>query len=487
MSFFEQYPEFVDQDTRKDRGWCPTTAETLDRRHSVLLPKWLVENNSILDLGSCLGATGHWVMSHGARDYTGVEVQESMASKSKEILSKHWSDNHCQIINKDIREFIKQEIKSEHKYDVVLVMGIIYAFLDTHNLLEELTKICKYCIVVDSLYPRYMISPDAPIIDIFRSQAINSSHNKLAFSGAGARPSPNALKTIMASFGFEDKEGIILPVVLEDKTLHDAYLMPVENPGTRSCLIPSRFMMRFYNTENYTIKSVGSTVTNNETEMLQPMTERPVDTFKWEFDSNVAETFYREAEVHIPDYHRVIDLCGVVTEQIYGKNKEIKIIDVGSAIGSTVEHMIERGYNNTYGVECSESMITKSVYQENIIHSKTFPEGSWDVVFANWTLHFIHERKEYLQSIYNNMNENGVLIVSDKMNHTIELENMYHKMKLDNGATPAEIQRKKESLVGVLTTKPLEWYLDTLKKIGFSNIQIINSKFMFNTIYARKI
>ena len=85
------------------------------------------------------------------------------------------------------------------------------------------------------------------------------------------------------------------------------------------------------------------------------------------------------------------------------------------------------------------------------------------------------------------MNENGVLIVSDKMNHTIELENMYHKMKLDNGATPAEIQRKKESIVGVLTTKPLEWYLDTLKKIGFSNIQIINSKFMFNTIYARKI
>ena len=60
-------------------------------------------------------------------------------------------------------------------------------------------------------------------------------------------------------------------------------------------------------------------------------------------------------------------------------------------------------------------------------------------------------------------------------------------MKLDNGATREEVERKKASLAGVLTVKPVTWYIDTLKNIGFVDIQVINSRFMFNTLYARKL
>ena len=82
MSFFTQFPEFVAQDSRKDRGFSPVTIETLDNRHLVTTPKWLVEDMTVLDLGSCLGATGHWSLSQECKHYTGVEVQPELASTS---------------------------------------------------------------------------------------------------------------------------------------------------------------------------------------------------------------------------------------------------------------------------------------------------------------------------------------------------------------------------------------------------------------------
>lgn len=485
-NFFEKYPEFVESDSRKVRGWNPVTVDTLNKRHEVCAPKWLVEDHSVLDLGSCLGATGHWVLSNGARDYTGVEVQEQMATTSQKLLSKHWSPNQFTIVNKDIRSFLKQEIEYGHKYDVIFAMGVTYAFLNTYELLEDITKLCKYAVVFDNIYPNCMISPDVSIIDFHREQHINSSTAGVAYHGAGARVSPNALRVMMESFGFQDKEGLLYPKKLEDDNVHNAWLSIVRRPS-QSYPLPSRYIMRLYNMEHITVRQVADNVINSNQKSTAKMIDNPTIEKQWEFNEDVANTFYREAEVHIPDYHRVISLCADVTKQVYGKNKEIKIIDVGSAIGTTVEFMKHKGYPNSYGVECSASMISKSVYKENIIHSDQFPEGDWNVVMANWTLHFIHERKEYLQSIYNNMSGNGILLLTDKMDHTVEIEELYHKMKLDNGATREEVERKKASLVGVLTTKPLTWYIETLRNIGFVNIQVINSKYMFNTIYARKL
>jgi hypothetical protein len=84
------------------------------------------------------------------------------------------------------------------------------------------------------------------------------------------------------------------------------------------------------------------------------------------------------------------------------------------------------------------------------------------------------------------MEPGGVFILSDKMSHTQETENLYYNFKRLKGVSDTEIQIKKQQLVGVLVTKPITWYLETLKEIGFTNIQIINSSLMFATIYARK-
>lgn len=205
----------------------------------------------------------------------------------------------------------------------------------------------------------------------------------------------------------------------------------------------------------------------------------------WKFDASVAGRFQREAEQHIPDYHKVITLCLTYTNNFF-QSKNIRILDVGSALGQTVKVFIDNGYTNVYGVEKSIEMINKSEYSENIIHSNVMPDGPWDVVFANWTLHFINDRDTYIQQIYDNMSSNGMLILSDKTTSNEHIMSLYHDFKRRNGVADETIAQKAESLKGVLTTKPLAWYIDTLSRIGFNEIQVVNASYMFNTIYCRK-
>jgi len=487
-SFFSQYPEFVEFDSRKDRGFSQVTIESLDNRHAAMAPKWLVHGKSVLDLGSCIGATGQWCLSNGATHYTGVEVQHTLATTSGALLSKYWDKSKFSIIQQDIRDFLDNQITIGAKYDIIVMIGVIYAFLDTHTILDKLSKICTDCVVIDSVYPWHMPSPDISIIQIARNQHINGSTSDTVFSGAGARPSPAALKIMMESVGFADRDGLIFPMKLSDKSVHESYSTVLARPDDQVDL-PARYLMRFHKTNSPVIKQVGDLVKINKTSTAETMLARPTiqQAESWSFDSGVADRFQQEAQNHIPDYSRVIDLCIECTKIVHKSNFDIKIIDVGSALGNTIDKFMQIGYKNVYGVDNSPAMRSKSLHPDVVTISDTLPTGPWDCILANWTLHFIRERREYIQSMYDHLNYGGFVIISDKMEHSMEVEEMYHNFKRMNGVSEDIIQTKKRSLMGVLTPKPLSWYVDTLREIGFVDIQVINTRYMFSTIYARKL
>jgi len=491
MSFFDKFPEFVELDTRKDRGWSPVNAETLDTRHEVSLPEKIVKDCTVLDLGSCLGATGHWVLSHGCTHYTGVEIQPKMVENSNNLLSKHWSNDQFTIVKQDVREFLKQSILENKKWDIVVAVGIIYAFLDTYGILKEITEVTNKIVVIDSIYPNW--SSTKPVIDISKVQHINSEDEQTAFLGAGTRPNPEALKILMESLKFISVEGLLYPRPLSDTSIHDSYNTLFDRSSVVSknnLKLPSRYMLRFFRTEKTNVVEVGKLLAENNNDSKVIMASRPDFEISntWEFDQSVADRFQQEAEQHIPDYQRVIDMSYIMTKLIFKDNKDINIIDVGSALGNTMDKFIKKDYTNVWGVDSSQAMINSSKYSDRVILSKSFPTNKkWDVVLANWTLHFVNEREEYLKDIYNSMNPDGFLIISDKMDHHPEIENMYYNFKRKNGVPEDVIYKKKTSLQGVLVTKPLEWYLETLKSLNFSRIQVINTRFMFTTIYARKL
>lgn len=487
MNFFDQYPEFVECDARKEREIGRVTTETLYTRHKASLPKEILEGKTVLDLGSCYGASGQWVLGHGCKHYTGVEIQDEMAKTSERLLSKYWTPDCFKIVQQDVRQFLKEQITSGKKYDVLIVIGIVYAFLDTYEFLKDITSVAKEVIVIDSITPWSMSTPTHSMIEISKNQTINSTEIDLVFKGAGALPSQAAMITLMETLGYNCPEGTIFPDPLTDKSVHDSYndLMPKRFVNQS---LPIRYLLRFYKGVTSDIVEVGKLISSAEPNAPRVNLPQFRNVEKaWEFDESVAKRFQLEAETHIPDYQRVINYCLWYTRCVYKDRKDINIIDVGSALGHTMNTFISDGYPNVYGVENSLAMKNNSKFPDRVILNDKFPKGKiYDVILANWTLHFIKDRENYIRDMANSLAPGGLMIISDKMQFSVESEYLYHGFKKFKGVSEAEIETKKASLQGVLTPLPLQWYLELLKSIGMNDIQVINASYMFNTIYCRK-
>jgi len=205
---------------------------------------------------------------------------------------------------------------------------------------------------------------------------------------------------------------------------------------------------------------------------------------KWQFDATAAENFAAIAEREIPDYHRVIDQCIRLINKL--DIQDPKIIDVGSATGATLYALHQAGYTNLYGVDSSAEMLSRSFDQATLIQSEDFPaeHGPFDVIIANWVLHFIPEREAYLQSICDSLASDGVLIITEKVSGSELANDLYYDFKRKNGMTEVQIEEKKQRLEGVLTTFPVDWYFQNLKQHGFQSIDIINANAVFVTFLA---
>ena len=132
---FELYPEFVEDDTRKDRkrGYKIST-QFLDNRYAALLPSHIIQGKTILDLGAAIGSAGAWCLHHGAKHYTGVDSHFSdIANKN---FNKYFDPIKWQWVKMNVEEYLD---KCPLQYDIVLMAGIIYYFED-HNILLQKVK-----------------------------------------------------------------------------------------------------------------------------------------------------------------------------------------------------------------------------------------------------------------------------------------------------------------------------------------------------------
>lgn len=205
----------------------------------------------------------------------------------------------------------------------------------------------------------------------------------------------------------------------------------------------------------------------------------------WEFDDQVANRFRNEALQHIPDYERVINTCLDIAHK-KGYAKECNVIDVGSATGTTVDRFVSAGYTNVYGVEASEAMIARSLHKDRIIHSSIFPNIESYFVMANWTLHFVNQREEYVRSVYNRLAKGGSFVLTEKTTQSELIKSLYYEWKISNGVDPLYILQKEQDLKGVMVTYPAEWYIEMLRHVGFTEVEVINSRFGFVTFYCEK-
>ena len=218
----------------------------------------------------------------------------------------------------------------------------------------------------------------------------------------------------------------------------------------------------------------------------------------WKFDKKIASEFINHAQHHIPGYERIIkktvSLCQKLLPSFdHESMHKYKIIDVGCATGNTIRQLQKVGFQSLVGVDSSTDMLLQARNEgldkiAHIVKSDTFPtnKGTFQIIICNWTLHFIKDKETYLTDMYNSLETGGSLILTDKTyNDGIDLE-LYHDFKRNQGVTEAEIVAKAESVKNVMYIDPPDWYLNTLKSVGFTRVTIIDADYCFTSFLATK-
>jgi len=204
----------------------------------------------------------------------------------------------------------------------------------------------------------------------------------------------------------------------------------------------------------------------------------------WKFNDSVATEFVDHARKHIPNYQKVIDKSVDLCQHFL--KHDSAIIDVGCATGHTLKLLSAAGFVNLTGVDNSQSMLDQCKVDAKLIFSDSFPCQRFDGIICNWTLHFIKNKKEYLTDIYNGLNSNGLLIISDKTSNDPLPTHFYHNFKRSAGISEQDILLKAQSLKSVMTINDPEWYLKTLTQQGFKTVYIADADWCFTTFVCIK-
>jgi len=204
----------------------------------------------------------------------------------------------------------------------------------------------------------------------------------------------------------------------------------------------------------------------------------------WKFDKTLAPVFVDHARKHIPDYDKVINMSVELCKQY---SHDAAIVDIGCATGQTLSELNKENFSNLYGIDNSQDMLDEC--PNNIatyINSETYPDlPMMDVIICNWTLHFIKEKEKYLKQIKNNLNKDGLFILSEKTSLDPYLISKYHEFKRTNGVSLKEIKEKEQSLTDVMNINSVDWYLSTLNKVGFNHVDVVNAHYCFTTFICR--
>jgi tRNA (cmo5U34)-methyltransferase len=202
------------------------------------------------------------------------------------------------------------------------------------------------------------------------------------------------------------------------------------------------------------------------------------------FDERVSAVFSDMLKRSVPGYGTIISLIAVLAKKY--AQPDTAIYDLGCSLGA-VSFAIAKNVKNCriFGFDVSEPMIkkAKSLISQNSDAGKisffceditkiNFEKTSFAVL--NLTLQFINpeERFALLKKIYDSTVENGVLILTEKINGEDEFfTDVYYDFKRANGYDETEISRKRTALENVLITDSEEIHIGRLKEVGFKKIQ----------------
>lgn len=220
---------------------------------------------------------------------------------------------------------------------------------------------------------------------------------------------------------------------------------------------------------------------------------------KFEFDEQVASVFDNMLSRSIPFYNEVQELI----INIILKEKHKKVVDLGV---STAEFLLKLyAKDNSLklkGIDNSKAMLEQAenkckAFGVNIdleyANMLNYNYQNEEIIISNYTFQFIRpiERIELINSIYNSLEKNGVLIFSEKVifqDKVLDknIIDIYYEYKEKQGYSSYEITHKREALENVLVPFTIEENIKMCKKAGFKTTETMFQWANFVTFIARK-
>ena len=202
---------------------------------------------------------------------------------------------------------------------------------------------------------------------------------------------------------------------------------------------------------------------------------------KFTFNGDVANVFGDMVNRSVPGYEFLIENIGVLSKKFYQPNT--KIYDLGSSLCACSLSILEKVQNTDvqiYAVDSSKAMIDickKSIDRKEIkfINSDILDVemNNSSIVILNLTLQFIlvKKRTELLKKIFSQLNDNGIIIITekiklDKTSDDIFFKNFHDFFKENNGYTKEEIDRKKIALSETMIIESEQIHEERFKDIG---------------------
>jgi tRNA (cmo5U34)-methyltransferase len=226
---------------------------------------------------------------------------------------------------------------------------------------------------------------------------------------------------------------------------------------------------------------------------------------KFVFDRSVVDVFPDMIQRSVPGYQTIINHTGELADRFVKENSHC--YDLGCSLGAStlaVRERIENRNATIYAVDNSQAMLDKLTTilesQPSSTHTTLIRSDICDIqitnaslVILNFTLQFVPlaRRAELISHIYQGLNLNGCLIISEKLHFEPEplnqlLNELHHQFKRDQGYSDLEISQKRDAIDKVLMPETLDAHIDRLKQCGFKSVSPWFQCYNFGSLIAIK-
>ncbi|EQA04619.1 carboxy-S-adenosyl-L-methionine synthase CmoA [Glaesserella parasuis] len=223
------------------------------------------------------------------------------------------------------------------------------------------------------------------------------------------------------------------------------------------------------------------------------------------FDESVAEVFPDMIQRSVPGYSNIITAIGMLASRCV--TDQSNVYDLGCSRGAgilSIRRNVEKTGVRIIGVDNSEPMVERCRRHLEAYHSDIPVEILCDdirhieiknasMVVLNFTLQFLprEDRLALLRKIYQGLNPNGVLVLSEKFtfeDNTINelLIDLHHTFKRANGYSELEVSQKRTALENVMRTDSIDTHKARLKEAGFSQVDLWFQCFNFGSMITIK-